>query len=323
MDTLKDKLNKDIVALLQKHYPQTKDLAHYLIDTLDLSKESAYRRIRNEVFFTFEEIAILSLKLEISIDKLIGSNASKAYLDMPLCYAEKPEDIYKEILLGNIKALKKLHEAQDSMQYSILNRLPYGLITYSEAISKFYYYKWYLHIQKEVDKIPFSEFIVPQSLMECFDEFALVSGKTPGKMDLILDPNCFVYTVNEIDYYRKRGLLNENDIKTLKEQLLSIVDQIADVARNGTNVSQAEIKIYLSGIDIEPSYSYVEYDGNMAFFIWSPAGDIVTSTNPEFCARQKEWIESLIRHTTLITQCNEIQQLRFFDSQRKYISEMK
>ncbi len=112
-------------------------------------------------------------------------------------------------------------------------------------------------------------------------------------------------------------------MEIFREELLQIVDIMSNVVRTGTNACQADIKVYLSNVDIEPSYSYVEYDDTVVFHIWSPAGDIVSSTNPEFCLRQKEWIESLIRYTTLITQCNEIKQLRFFDTQRKLIAEMK
>lgn len=323
MNSLKDKLNKELTAILHKYFPQTKELANFLIDTLDLSKESAYRRIRNEVYFTFEEVAVLASKLDFSIDKLVGANNKKAYLNMPLYKTDKPEDMYKEILLSNIQATKRLHEAKQAMQYTVLNRLPYGLIIYSDVISKFYYYKWYLHTHKGKIKTPFSEFEVPHFLTECFKEYAWVSSHTGGKINLILDENIFLYLIKEIEYFKRSDLLNDNDLEIFKEQLLQTVDLTADTVRKGTNECDAEIKVYLSELDIEPNYSYAEYDDNVSFFIWSPAGEIVSSTNTEFCIRQKEWIESLIRHTTLITQCNEIKQLHFFDTQRKYINEMK
>ncbi len=323
MSTAKENLNKQMTAVLYKYFPQTKELANFLIDTLDLSKESAYRRLRNEVYYTFEEIVILCQKLELSIDKIAGVNAKKAFLDMPLYKAEKPEEIYKEIIEWNIRAIKKIYQAKDSIQYTVLNRLPHGITMYSEPIAKFQYYKWYIHKYKGKVKTPFHEFEVPECLNYLFREYFKTSEDLTEKMRLILDENIFLYLIKEIQYCRDSNFIDSQSLEIMKEELYKIVDLTANVARTGTNKSNADIKIYLSGVDIEPNYTYAEYDDNIIFFIWSPSGEIVTSTNPEFCARQKDWIDSLMRYTTLITQCNEIKQLEFFDKQRKYISEMK
>jgi len=322
MNSIKDKLNEELTAVLYKYFPQTKELANFLIDTLDLSKESAYRRIRNEVCYSFEEIAVLASKLDFSIDKLVGINTSKIYLNLPLYKADKPEDIYREILQSNIQASRKLCDVKHALQYTVLNRLPYGLTIESDIISKFHYYKWLFHTNKGKVKTPFCDFETPKSLIDCFKEYGQVSQNTAGKINLILDENIFLYMVREIKYFHKTDLIKDEDLKIFKEELLQVVDTLSGVVRSGTNKRQAEIKVYLSDVDIEPNYSYAEFDDNIAFYIWSPAGDIVSSTNPEFCARQKEWIESLIRYTTLITQCNEIKQHSFFDNQRKCIEEM-
>ena len=323
MDQLKNKLNREFITVLQKYFPQTKDLAHFLIDTLDIGRESAYRRIRNEVFFSFEEIAVIALKLDLSIDKFVGTNTRKAYFNIPLYKTEKPEEMYREILQNNIEATRKIHEAKNSTQYIVLNRLPYALITLCPVISKFHYYKWFLHIHNGKIRTPFCKFELPDSLLECFTEYSQLSYNMSGKVFLIIDPNCILYTLKEIEYFYKSGHLNSNDLKIMKEELLKIVEVMSNIARKGiSEIHKAEIKIYLSNVDIEPSYLYTEYDENKAFFIWSPAGDIVTSTNPEFCLRQKNWIESLFRYTILITQCNDIQQLKFFETQRKYINDL-
>ncbi len=178
---MKDRLNEELTAVLYKHFPQTKELANFLIETLEISKESAYRRIRNEVCFSFEEVSILALKLEISIDKLIGFNTKKVYLNMPLCKTEKPEDRYREILQNNISAASRNLDVKHVMQYSVLNRLPFGITTLSQVLSKFYYYKWCCHRYKGRIKTPFHDFEVPESLVRCIKEYAQTSLNTRGR----------------------------------------------------------------------------------------------------------------------------------------------
>jgi len=322
MNITKSKLNKEFISILYQYYPQTKELANFLMDALDLSRESAYRRLRGEVSFTFEEIAEIAYILKISLDKLIGLHTNMVHLDMELCCGSKPEEIYNKILRTNLGTSSSLLHADDTLIYLILNRLPYGLTMSSERLSKFYFYKWMFHRQKGSMKETFDKFTVPDILKETFADLVRTCTASNGEMHLILDENIFIYMIREIDYFRKRDLINDEDMQAMKNDLLDILELLSRVARTGANNGQGSIRMYLSAVDLEPSYSYTEVNGNPAFHIWSPAGEIVSSTNPEFCARQKEWIESLVRYTTLITKCNEMEQMKFFETQREHILSM-
>jgi hypothetical protein len=110
----------------------------------------------------------------------------------------------------------------------------------------------------------------------------------------------------------------------MQAELTQIVDTMEYFTRTGKNALDANVRIYLSLVDIEPNFSYVAYPDpeQCSFNIWSPAGEVVYTTNLEFCRRQKEWIDSMIRYTTLITQCNEKQQIEYFNKQREYIRNM-
>ena len=56
---------------------QEKNLAVYLAGKLALGRESVYRRLRGEIYFTFEGIVALLLDLDFSIDNIIGTQKNE------------------------------------------------------------------------------------------------------------------------------------------------------------------------------------------------------------------------------------------------------
>ncbi|MDH6309318.1 hypothetical protein M2451_002796 [Dysgonomonas sp. PFB1-18] len=324
MKLAKNKLNRDFIAILYQHYPQLKDLANFLIDVLDMGKESVYRRLRNEVAFSFDEIAAIALALNVSLDKFIGSNTNRVYLEMQMHEIKEHEELYVEIISSNIRSIQKMSDQNALGVYSALNRLPFGYTLAGKKYAKFYYYKWLYHTLKGAMKTNFSDFILPASIQNIQEEFIKVSNSTKCEMSIIFDENIFLYSIREFNYFRKRGLINDEDTQQIQAELNRIVEAMEYSTRTGENGLGANIRIYLSLVDVEPNVSYVSYPEPelCTFNIWSPAGDIVTTTNPEFCRRQKEWLDSMARYTTLITQCNEKEQIEFFNKQREYIANM-
>ena len=56
----KNYIVKELIKEMKERIPQGQNLANYLTDTLYMGKEAVYRRLRGEVAFTFDEIAVIS-----------------------------------------------------------------------------------------------------------------------------------------------------------------------------------------------------------------------------------------------------------------------
>lgn len=66
----KEGIQGSFFQVIKDHLPGHISLVDELADTLEVSNDSAYRRIRGETSLTFDEIAILSIKYGVSIDNL-------------------------------------------------------------------------------------------------------------------------------------------------------------------------------------------------------------------------------------------------------------
>lgn len=80
-----NELNTGLIEALKEKLPPKTNLANLLMDTLYIGREAIYRRLRGEVPFTLEEAALISRKLGVSLDKIVGvSFSANAVFDLIL-----------------------------------------------------------------------------------------------------------------------------------------------------------------------------------------------------------------------------------------------
>ena len=99
-----DELSTGIIEAVKTKLPQKDNLANTLMDILYIGKEATYRRLRGEVPFTLAEAAILSRKLGISLDTIIGTSfRENAVFDMNIVDYQNPFKTYFTILDRYVK----------------------------------------------------------------------------------------------------------------------------------------------------------------------------------------------------------------------------
>ena len=69
---MKNSIVTELINEMRERIAPKETLANFLTNTLCMGKEAVYRRLRGEVAFTFDEVALISHKLGISIDQIVG-----------------------------------------------------------------------------------------------------------------------------------------------------------------------------------------------------------------------------------------------------------
>jgi len=308
--------------ILSNIQPRVKPI-DYLMEALNISRESVYRRIRGDISFTLEEIAKLSVELEFSIDELIIKDMhSRVFFDLQITPEQDPVDmfetIFKEYLQNVFIDITFVKEIESIM---VLNRIPPEFILFFNHLFKFYYYRWMHQNQESSLKYHFSDVNIPERLV-ALQQKAIECLKKVRSNTIIIDPNVFLNLIKEIQYYRKRRLINEDEFELLKNDLLSLVNMVESIAQTGLFNSESKYNIYLSSLSIESSSRHVKYDDQTKSIFFTNSIDPVAITNANLCTIHKKWLNSMRKYATLITQSNEILQVRYFNKQRSYIEDI-
>ena len=99
-----NELNTNLIEAAKEKFPAKGQLANILMDTLYMGKEAIYRRLRGEVPFTFQEAAIISKELGISLDRIAGvSFSNNAMFDINVVDHGNPFETYYDFLNKHVK----------------------------------------------------------------------------------------------------------------------------------------------------------------------------------------------------------------------------
>ena len=110
-----NELNTGLVNAVREKLPSKDNLANALMDILYIGKEAIYRRLRGEVPFTLTEATIISRKLGISLDKMIGvSFQDNAVFDMNIVGSNKPLETYYSMLEKQVELFHAVEEDENS-----------------------------------------------------------------------------------------------------------------------------------------------------------------------------------------------------------------
>lgn len=139
---------------------------------------------------------------------------------------------------------------------------------------------------------------------------------------MILDRNVFSSMRYDVEYFYRLRLIDKEDLNSIKEEMLQLIDGLERAATSGIYKSNSKLALYLSNVDLEASYTHLQYDDQQYAHLRLYGISGVDSQNTSICTRQKEWIESLKRYSTLISVSGQVQRYDYLNQQRDIIRAM-
>ncbi|MDR1982150.1 MAG: hypothetical protein LBQ39_11125 [Tannerellaceae bacterium] len=313
------KLNKLLVTETLNHIPSNIKLVDYYVETLGVSKESAYRRIRGENSFSFDEVCKLSLDLGFSIDKMVEQNSNgRVFFNLLVNKSIDPPKAFFLMLEQYYKDRLPMQKAENVESICALNRVPVLYTIFSDYLFKFMYYKW-LHQNHEVPlKFYYSDVVIPQDILSVKEKLK-AGGVKNRNNQLIVDPDVFSSLIKDIRYYYDRGLINDAELSMIKKDVSMLIDRMEDLVLTGFLTPKAKSDVYISSINISTTSMCMEYDRNVLSYFYEYFVNLIVIHNIEVCMLHKKWLNSQKRYATLITQSNEALQAEYFSRQREYL----
>jgi hypothetical protein len=313
-------LIKKINEGISKNYK----IVDFLMDTLDIGRESVYRRLRGEIPFTFDEICTLSLKVGFSVDEIIGKNTnSRIIISLRDTSESDHEETFTAMLKEYYRYVDIISNAEEIEVLATINRLSLFLIIEYDNLFKLFYYNWIHQTYSTSVNDTFGETIIPDEIVELRNKF-LGTKNLLKNVSFIIDREIFLNVVRKIQYYYSRRLFTDQEIDTIKGELEMFIAKLKNILQTGTDEHGTIFNFYLSLLDVETNTNCAIYDSdNIASLYWLFPTKPIVIINQDICAMQKKWLESSKKYSILITQSNELLQENFLDKQQKYIDSIK
>ena len=317
-------LYQDLLIQLRKRIRQNSQLVTKLVEILSLERMAVYRRLRQEVPFSFEEIIAITKEFNISLDSMLGVDARTTLpFKVQSFEDESPIEIDYSMLEEYLQAIKNVASDSAGEISSVTNLLPQLFYTGFKYIYHFYYFKWRYYTINSNQTKSYHEIILPDRLIQIVDDIFVNSKKVKTNY-FILDNHVFSNFVNDVAYFNNIRLISDEDVIHIKKELFRFLDYMETIAINGfMDKPSNKVPIYISETSIDTSYSCIDSKSSFRFvLIWSFIFNSILSFEEETLQMMKNRIRSIIRTSTLLSVTGEKQRTQYFDAQRKIVDRL-
>lgn len=318
--SMENQLNTMLIKIISESLSPNTNLANFLIKVLQISREAVYRRLRGDVPFTLQEVTKIAYRLNLSLDRLVGNNeAIGASINMNLIKSPHSLYSYNDALKFYRSELEKMKNNPTATVYSATNMLPFSMYSQYKHLTKFRVSRWW-HQTNQYKRIrSLKDVNFP---MELYESHIKVSDllRSMANSIYIFDSNIYLSIVEELHYFHNLKFISDEDVRKIKKELLDSLHVLEAALTESRLKNGGNIEIYLSNLAMEATYLYIETDNSQVSSIRVFAINLIDTQNVNLCRIHKEWILSLKRYSTLITQSNEMDRLAFLNKQLEYIN---
>ncbi len=329
MVELKANLQQRLINILESLCPPTISLPDILADLLNISKDSAYRRIRCKTAIDLNELFHISRYFSISIDKLLSNELNGVVFDYSPMHSV---DDYKKYLQSIIDDMSKLIKCEDVRVIYAAQDIPLFHNFRSQKLSRFKLFYWLRSIvntseyqEKKFDEIVFDEELLSLG-QSMYNEYSKVFSE---EIWTEITP---VSLFKQIEFCWSSGLFRS------KEQAFEICDEVVQEfnilelqAKSGIKTDSAgkptslkkNFSLYLSDIEIGNNCIYTDIAGNMNVYLAYNTFNKITTSNQSFCLEIQRWLTNLITKSMPISEVSESHRYQFFKKLHKGIEDVR
>ncbi len=317
MDLLSNFINSLHEKINKRH-----ELVLYIADVLCIEREPANRRLSGKVPFTVQEMEKLSQNLGISLDYLMQSKSAYALptlkMKIPMSgYAIEDMIVHMELQTRKLESIC----IEPVELVTAFSSLPLDFIIPYPTLEKFMFYKWgYFHVGAE-EYDDFSVWEMPERLKKANQQLLKVNEKIKTRL-YIWNPVTVWSLAKEMKYFKSIHAISDQDINHIKTDLHSMFDDIENQAKMHTVQSDNKIEMYVSFINHGLNFYYFKTESNYHITFDSYFMSMENYKNLESDIYIQDWITSMKKVSTLISESGALARHLFFEEQHKYIDDI-
>ena len=305
---------------IEMHYPRKSDLANALIEILPLEKESVYRRLRKDVYFSAEEVMQIAQVLGISLDNIICSNPTKTRpFHFSMVEYVQPQEADYQILEDYNRDLEVIGQDPNGRMVEVINTLPRSLYSRSELLTRFFTMKWLYKYALSQEVKPLGSIRIPERMRSLDLEYVRLVHNV-SEVHSIHDSRFVERTVDDIAYFRSVGMVTEDEAALLRDELLTLIDYMADVANIGYfRHTGNKLFFYLSHTWLDSEYLLFESNLLTLSSVRILERNSIASTDKKVFDKFMNMVQAIKCSSVLMSGSNTLQQVEFFSRQRTMV----
>jgi len=323
-------IQKALFQNIKEKLPQNVSFVHEIAELLEISYDSAYRRIRGEKDLSFVELSRISQHFGISIDTLFNVHSNNTVFKT---HTLEPESFtvkeWLNTILADIKGMNLSREKE--IIYSAKDPPVFHYFQFPEvaAFKVFFWEKTLAQFPEYEDKkLRLDD--LDQDVWNIGQQIISTSAKIPTIE--IWNEDTFNITLRQIEYYYISGYFHsKDDIKNLIDKVQQWVKHTQKQAELGFKFlvgSKPEgientFKLYENEVVLNDNTIYVRLDNMTAVYLTFNVLCLLITRDPVFCQKIEYFLRGLMKKSNLISLTGAKERNRFFNKVHHTIDQFK
>ncbi|MEO7265041.1 MAG: helix-turn-helix domain-containing protein [Ferruginibacter sp.] len=311
--------------------PPHLSLVEEIAELLDLSNDSAYRRIRGEKPISFEEIQKLCSHFKVSLDQFLHLESDALIFTGRV--NTKSETVFEDYLNIVLKQLSLINSFENKHIYFLMKDMPpYIHFQVPElAAFKFYFWKKSILHEPEMQKVKFS-FDDPR-----YEKYHVISKKVIDMynkipMTEIWNIESINSSLRQIDFYKDMGFYeSKEDVRILYKKMGELVDHIERQAELGLkfnmgtepNANSVPYTLFVNELILGDNTFMAELGNVRMTFLNHSVLYFIGTRDEQFNDAMFTNMTNLTKKSTMISTVGEKERVRFFKRLRNKIQQLE
>ena len=299
-------------------------------ELLNISNDSAYRRIRGEKPLGLDEVQVLCNKYRISLDQLLQLNTNTVIFSCDkIDYPSFGFDKYLQFVAHNLGMFNKL---QNPKLYYYSKDIPiFHFMAFPELRAfKFFFWKRTLINYPELARQQFNGEETDPVLLELADKIDEMYAGIPSTD--IWNEESINVTISQIEFYRQSNIFTSKDVLLkVYSQLEELVNHLELQAETGKKwlygkrhaTGNVPYDAYINETLIGDNTIFVQSDNQLVTFINHNGLNFMATQDKGFCDYTFKNLQNVIRKSTHISVVGEKERSIFFNTLRQKIQDRK
>lgn len=323
------KYQRQFMDLLKNSVPAHIKLAEEISQLLNISADSAYRRIRCETDISISEAVEICKFFDLPLDRIIPEGSSAVTFQINRFNNEFAS--FENYLNNLIHDLEFITRFEDGEVYYAAEDLPVFYNFYFPKLAKFKIAYWMKSIQNSEDLQGLK--IEDIELPESFHPKAMRIGELFLKLKStdLWHEDTIKSVLRQISFYWDAGFFREKQtVLDVLDELENLIDMVEIQATAGKKIiyskkqhTGSEYVFYISDLMIGNNCVILKAGERVTTYLGYNTFNFMHTNGHIFNEQASEWMQNLISKSTLVSQVGEKIRNQFFRQNFQFIADLR
>ena len=312
-------LQQSFFQHLKSKLPPHLSFVEEVAEQLNISTDSAYRRIRGEKPISLEEVKKLCTQYRISLDHVLNIESNSTvffgnWVDVETFdFAKYLDDMLMQLqLIGNGTTSMMYFEAKDIP--------PFHHFQFPQlAAFKYFFWMKTILVYPDLAKANFESHELEKPLRDTGKKIIETYHKIPSVE--IWSVETINSSIRQIEYYREAGVFAKKEtVEQLYDELLQLIEHIERQAECGEKFqingkpegNKNNFQLYFNEVILGHNTILSLTNEQKTVFINHGVLNYMITRDNRFCEYTKKSLENIMRKSSLISSVSEKERNRFF-----------